>query len=160
MSAICSITSPVGILQVIAVGERLSRVEVLPVTSLTSQSEDSGQYLAQTIVEAFNRYFQDPAYRFEFELDLQGTDFQKRVWQALVEIPAGEVRTYGELARQLNSSPRAVGNACRANPVAIIVPCHRVVSQSGMGGYAGKTEGQQLAIKTWLLSHEGAEIAA
>ena len=63
--------------------------------------------------------------------------------------------TYGEMAKKLDSSPRAVGNACRANPLPIIIPCHRVVSQSGIGGYGGHTEGEVLAIKEWLLHHEG-----
>jgi methylated-DNA-[protein]-cysteine S-methyltransferase len=84
-----------------------------------------------------------------------GTAFQKSVWNELCKIPVGETRTYGEIANKLNSSARAVGNACRKNPIAIIVPCHRVVSATGLGGYAGKTEGRQLDIKRWLLNHEG-----
>lgn len=84
-----------------------------------------------------------------------GTAFQKAVWNELCKIPLGETRTYGEIAKKLNSSARAVGNACRKNPIAIVVPCHRVVAANGIGGYAGKTEGNQLKIKRWLLSHEG-----
>jgi methylated-DNA-[protein]-cysteine S-methyltransferase len=62
--------------------------------------------------------------------------------------------TYGELAQRLKSSARAVGNACRRNPIAIVVPCHRVVAASGDGGFMGKRTGHALAIKRWLLAHE------
>ena len=64
--------------------------------------------------------------------------------------------TYGELADRLDSGARAVGNACRHNPVSIIVPCHRVVSASGLGGYSGKTDGREINRKKWLLGHEKA----
>ena len=78
-----------------------------------------------------------------------------RVWQALQKIPYGEVKTYGQLAKELKSSARAVGNACRANPIPIVIPCHRIVAVSGIGGYAGKTDGPVLERKRWLLAHEG-----
>jgi len=93
-----------------------------------------------------------------------GTEFQRKVWQSLQDIPVGEVRTYGSLAKELNSSARAVGNACRQNLFPVIVPCHRVVSASGIGGYAGDTLARQhgqinfLHIKQWLLAHEKANI--
>ncbi len=87
--------------------------------------------------------------------DLPGTAFQQRVWQALLRIPAGETRSYGVLAAELGSSAQAVGNACRSNPVPIVIPCHRVVAVNGMGGYAGATAGYKMQIKRWLLQHEG-----
>lgn len=74
-------------------------------------------------------------------LDLHGTTFQKRVWHSLLAIPYGQVRTYGQLAQQLASSPRAVGNAVGKNPVLLIIPCHRVVGQDGrLTGYSGGLE--------------------
>lgn len=79
----------------------------------------------------------------------------RRVWTALSEIPPGHIETYGSLARRLGSGPRAVAAACRANVFAIVVPCHRVVSASGLGGYCGQTDGHLLEIKRWLLRHEG-----
>jgi len=85
-----------------------------------------------------------------------GTPFQKRVWQALLEIPPGRVRTYGDLARSLGTSPRAVGNACRANPIPLLIPCHRVVAADGLGGFAGETTGTWPDLKRWLLRLEGA----
>lgn len=104
------------------------------------------------------RYFSDPAWVFDLPLDLQGTDFQRTVWAQLQRIPAGTSTTYGQLAQALNTSPRAVGNACRANPCPIVVPCHRVVAAGGVGGYAGRTGGRPLAVKRWLLEHEGIEL--
>jgi AraC family transcriptional regulator of adaptative response/methylated-DNA-[protein]-cysteine methyltransferase len=72
-------------------------------------------------------------------LDIRGTVFQRRVWEALRRIPRGETRTYGEIARQIGApaAVRAVGSACGANPVALVVPCHRAVrTDGGLGGYA------------------------
>lgn len=105
-----------------------------------------------------NRYFVSAIPFPKVSLIAQGTDFQQRVWYELSQIHLGETRTYGDIANKLNSSPRAVGNACRKNPIQIIIPCHRVVSAKGIGGYAGETEGKQLKIKRWLLSHEGVEL--
>jgi methylated-DNA-[protein]-cysteine S-methyltransferase len=83
-----------------------------------------------------------------------GTAFQKRVWRELMRIPPGAVRTYGELARRLGTSARAVGGACRANPIPILIPCHRVVAAGGEGGFLGRTRGSAMALKRWLLEHE------
>ncbi len=85
-------------------------------------------------------------------LEMHGADFERRVWQALLEIPAGETRSYGSLARALGNpgAARAVGMANGANPIAIIVPCHRVIGSTGaLTGYGGG-----LHRKTWLLDHE------
>ncbi|MGD2138309.1 MAG: methylated-DNA--[protein]-cysteine S-methyltransferase, partial [Gammaproteobacteria bacterium] len=100
-------------------------------------------------------WFRDPHAAFSVPLESAATPFQQGVRTALQQIPAGQTRTYGELAARLGSGARAVGNACRHNPFPILVPCHRVVSATGMGGYAGSTEGAELARKRWLLQHEG-----
>jgi methylated-DNA-[protein]-cysteine S-methyltransferase len=107
------------------------------------------------LLEQFQAYFADPAYRFDLALRPQGTPFQQRVWHALQAIPAGRVRNYGELAAQLGSSARAVGNACRRNPVPIVVPCHRVVAKAGIGGFGGAVTGRLIDQKRRLLQHEG-----
>ena len=107
------------------------------------------------LAQQLEKYFSSATSFTNLRLAPQGTDFQKSVWNELSKIPCGQTLTYGEIAKKLNSSARAVGNACRKNPIAIIVPCHRVVSATGLGGYAGKTEGRQLNIKRWLLKHEG-----
>lgn len=99
-------------------------------------------------------YVDNPRWRFTLALKLNGTPFQQRVWAALQVLPCGETRSYGELARRLNSAARAVGGACRANPIAIMVPCHRVVAAQGLGGFSGATEGPELLLKQWLLEHE------
>ena len=98
-------------------------------------------------------YFNGKLKVFDLPLDLRGTDFQKRVWNLLLEIPFGETRTYGDLARALGNvgASQAVGSANGKNPVAIVVPCHRVIGASGhLTGYAGGMEK-----KRFLLTHEG-----
>jgi methylated-DNA-[protein]-cysteine S-methyltransferase len=101
-------------------------------------------------------YFADPRACFDLPLAAAGSDFQQRVWRALRQIPSGTARRYGELAKRLKSAPRAVGGACRANPIPIVVPCHRVVAATGLGGFMGATRGRALDIKRWLLEHEAA----
>ena len=83
-----------------------------------------------------------------------GTLFQHTVWAEMLKIPWGQTRTYSEIARQLDSAPRAVGNACRANHYPWFIPCHRVVAMSGLGGYSGQTVGPLMSIKETLLSYE------
>ena len=113
---------------------------------------------ARAICDQVRRYIDNPkqAYRFTIPCMIEGTSFQKKVWNELVKIPAGKVVSYGALAKKLGTSARAVGNACRKNPVPVVIPCHRVVSATGIGGYSGDTGGALLAIKRWLLEHEGA----
>jgi len=99
---------------------------------------------AEKIKAELENYFNKAEFQFSLPCDIQsGTPFQQRVWQQLTRIPPGEVKTYGGLAKELNSSARAVGNACRRNLFPVIVPCHRVVSASGIGGYAGDTPDSQ-----------------
>jgi methylated-DNA-[protein]-cysteine S-methyltransferase len=109
------------------------------------------------VVDQLASYFTNPAHRFDLEIHAKGTDFQQRVWREMCQIPAGQVKTYGEVADILSTSPRAVGNACRANPIPLIIPCHRIVSAAGMGGFAGTTSGYFTDIKRQLLRHEGLE---
>ena len=90
---------------------------------------------------------------FDLPLELEGTDFQKKVWQALAAIPFGETCAYGELARRIGSASalRAVGAACGRNPIPIVIPCHRAVAADGrLTGYRGG-----LDAKRWLLALEG-----
>lgn len=103
-------------------------------------------------------YLDNPAFAFDLPMKLTGTRHQLSVWEAMCAIPAGETRTYGELAKSIGSSARAVGGACGANPIPIVVPCHRVVGANGsLGGFMGaRQEGFELSIKRWLLAHEGA----
>jgi methylated-DNA-[protein]-cysteine S-methyltransferase len=133
--------------------EYITRLDYLGDTvALNPDKTPSGRQVAAQLA----RYFDNPQHRFTLPVEAHGTDFQRRVWLALTEIPCGETRTYSELAAELGSGARAVGNACRNNPVSIIIPCHRVVSVSGIGGYSGKTDGREINRKQWLLSHERA----
>jgi len=102
----------------------------------------------------FDAYWYDRNNNLEVKLLKQGTPFRHRVWAELCRIPFGETRSYAALALTLGSSARAVGNACRDNPYAPIIPCHRVVSASGLGGYCGATEGAMVEIKIKLLRFE------
>ncbi len=114
--------------------------------------------LLEKAIEQIAQYAESAEFQFDLPIAPQGTEYQKRVWAILQTIPAGQVKTYGEIAKMLDSSPRAVGNACRSNPVPLIIPCHRVVSISGLGGFAGKTQGLNVDLKRQLLAHEGVEI--
>ncbi len=110
--------------------------------------------LRETAYFQVQKYLSDAEAGFDVPVMTRGTEFQQKVWSLLESIPSGQTRTYGDLAGVLGSSPRAVGGACKRNPVAVIVPCHRVVSAHGTGGYAGFTTGKNLEVKTWLLNHE------
>ncbi|MFM8330323.1 MAG: methylated-DNA--[protein]-cysteine S-methyltransferase [Candidatus Methylumidiphilus sp.] len=111
--------------------------------------------LLQEAARQFDAYFQDPHWRFTLALPAAGTVYQQRVWQAMSAIPPGAAKSYAQLAEELQSGPRAVASACRANSFPLLIPCHRVVASHGLGGYCGATQGPFLAIKRWLLRHEG-----
>ena len=102
-------------------------------------------------LQAIVSQLEEPQRATQLPLDLRGTAFQQRVWQALQQIPAGETRRYGELAATLGSHARAVARACASNPIGLLVPCHRVVgSQNALTGYRWG-----LARKARLLDREG-----
>jgi methylated-DNA-[protein]-cysteine S-methyltransferase len=84
----------------------------------------------------------------------EGTSFQKKVWDEISKIPKGNTLEYGQIAKILSSSPRAVGQACGSNPIPLVIPCHRVVSKSGLGGFMHHSDGSPISVKKWLLSHE------
>lgn len=114
-----------------------------------------GHPLAQEAARQLKAYLQDPAATFSLPLRAQGTPFQRRVWAGIASIVSGKTLSYGELAAQLRSGPRAVGNACGANPFPVVVPCHRVLAAGGqLGGFARQRGGFLLEVKRWLLAHE------
>lgn len=116
--------------------------------------QQSASLLVQQACQQVLDYLQNASSSFSFSASANGTLFQQRVWQAIAQIPCGQTRTYGQLAKQIGSGPRAVANACGANPMPLVIPCHRVVAQNGIGGFMqGKAHG--LRIKQWLLQHEG-----
>ncbi|VFM96514.1 MAG: O-6-methylguanine DNA methyltransferase [Candidatus Kentron sp. G] len=120
------------------------------------KSPQSNSTLENTITQ-LTHYFREPRWCFELPLAPRGTPFQQRVWQALRSIPSGKIISYGMLAAQLGTGARAVGNACRENPIPIIIPCHRVVGVRDCGGFMGARSGKPLAIKQWLLRHESGQ---
>jgi methylated-DNA-[protein]-cysteine S-methyltransferase len=126
-----------------------------PSTAALAPRRNSIAFLACVQIQA---YLEDPAYRFELPLRFGGTRHRVSVWEAMQRIPAGKTRSYGELAAQLGSSARAVGGACGANPIPLVIPCHRVIAAGGdIGGFMGaRAEGFERTIKRWLLEHEGA----
>ncbi len=102
--------------------------------------------------DQLQEYFDGKRLRFDLPLAPEGSAFQKRVWAALCDIPAGETRSYADVARVLGSVPRAVGGANGANPIPLFIPCHRVIAADGsLGGYSG---GDGPATKRYLLDHE------
>ncbi len=147
------VDTPVGRLGVRLAGACVVELDFLDGAGEPACGADAGVLL---VAEQIRAYLRDCRFRFQVPLAPAGTVIQQKVWQALGEIPAGRVTTYGELARRLGSGARAVGNACRANPIPLLIPCHRVVAADGLGGYAGASGGERLARKRWLLRHEGA----
>ena len=115
---------------------------------------ETGACLCPPGEHALNEYWQNVDIPINLKLLKQGSAFKNQVWAMLCQIPFGDTMTYSELAKKIASSARAVGNACRDNPFALFIPCHRVVSVSGMGGYCGQTEGDLMTIKRKLLEFE------
>jgi methylated-DNA-[protein]-cysteine S-methyltransferase len=111
--------------------------------------------LIASIENNLSAWQENSRHTFGLPLANCGTPFQQRTWQAISRIPHGEIRTYGELSTEIGGMPRAVGQACGANPFPILVPCHRVVAKTGIGGFANARDGWLLETKRWLLKHEG-----
>ncbi len=138
-----------------------------PVGDLTLTEEDGAivavdwgwveeQIASPLLAEArqqLQAYFDGDRLAFTLPLAPAGTAYQRRVWQALCEIPPGVTRTYADIARAVGGSPRAVGGANGRNPIPIVIPCHRVVATTGIGGYSG---GDGLPTKRFLLALENA----
>ncbi|HYP66903.1 MAG TPA: methylated-DNA--[protein]-cysteine S-methyltransferase [Thiobacillaceae bacterium] len=146
------INVPFGQLRLIAESDALTGIEFL--LERHALKKPASPLLKETEAQ-LAAYFRDPGHRFDLPLKLSGTDFQRGVWQALREIRPGSPLTYGQLAEKLGTAPRAVGGACGANPIPVVVPCHRVVSALGIGGFMRTKYLGPLNIKSWLLGHEG-----
>jgi methylated-DNA-[protein]-cysteine S-methyltransferase len=150
------VKAPFAVLGVRTDGRSLVGVSFLPLTEQVCAPVD---HAAELAVRELERYLDDPGFRFTVPLAPAGTDFRRRVWAALTQIPPGQVRTYGEVARAVRSSPRAIGGACGANPIVLVIPCHRVVAANGaLGGFMNAEGGDPIVIKRWLLSHEGCRV--
>jgi methylated-DNA-[protein]-cysteine S-methyltransferase len=149
---------PPGALVITLAGEDITSIDLQ--TRALKNLPVAGSAIEKRIATELEAYFSHPDSPLKWPLRIGGSDYQKRIWRALRAIPAGSVKTYGQLAEEVGGSPRSVGNACRQNPVPIYIPCHRVVAKHGLGGFAGKTAGPRLALKRWLLQHEGVNLSA
>lgn len=143
-----NLTLPVGILHIVSDGKSITEVH------FGEQPETRSCPVIDQCIQELTEYCAGTRRTFDVPLRPSGTDFQQRIWQLLQEIPYGTVTSYGTLAEQAGNpkGARAVGMACNRNPIAIIIPCHRVVSSTGaLTGYAGGLE-----FKQWLLELERA----
>jgi len=145
------LSAPFGLLGIRCSDAALLGIDFLPATE-KPQLPDSA--FAKSVCRQLQHYFENPDAGFSIPLEAGGTPHQNKVWQAMLDIPRGQTRSYGELASELHSSAQAVGQACGANPIPVIIPCHRVVSKSGLGGFMKHGSGAPLDIKRWLLAHE------
>ena len=151
-------SSPIGPLTVTARDGNITGLYLRPPTEVESALPDNGP-ARMAVEDLLDRYFAgmmpDPG---ELSLDADGTPFQKLIWDLLLTIPYGQVRTYGQLAKEAaqilgkdKMSAQAVGGAVGSNPISLIIPCHRVIAAGRkLGGYLWGTEA-----KKWLLRHEG-----
>jgi len=149
------INAPFGAVAIAMKGNQLT-IDLLP-QSPTQENLQSSNVLVKQAYAQIQQYLLQATTQFNSTLSTQqGTAFQQRVWQAIAAIPLGKTATYGQIAKQIGSGPRAVANACGANNIPLIIPCHRVVAQNGIGGFMqGKENG--LSVKRWLLAHEGVQ---
>ena len=145
-----TVDSPFGPLALVSEGGALTRLGWG-----RAAREDESNLLTQAAAE-LAAYFAGDPYDFELPVAPEGTVHDRKVWRAMRDIPPGETRTYGEIARAIGSGAQAVGNACGRNPIPIIVPCHRIVAANGaIGGYSGQGGA---ATKRFLLRLEGAGV--
>lgn len=143
--------APFGALGIRCNGAKIVAIDILNGSVPEQTSNDA--FLSSVVCD-FNTYFDNPAHVFTSVFAVGGTAFQRRVWQHLCAIAPGRPQTYGEVARKLGSAPRAVGQACAANAIPLLIPCHRVVAAHGHGGFMHARAGQWIDVKRWLLSHE------
>lgn len=141
-----TIVSPIGPLTAIETNRRITRLE------WGGGFEDHSTVLDAAAAQ-LTQYFEGSRRSFDLPLQLGKTPFQERFLQILLDIPFGETRTYGALAKTLGISAQAVGQACGANPIPVIVPCHRVLAANGLGGFSGAGG---IEAKVALLRHESA----
>ena len=145
------IAAPFGVLGIRIEGNCLTGIDFLPGDASLLEPESM---LGREVRDQLQAYLSDPGFRFEIPTRLVGTPFQMKVWQKIANIPSGKTLRYGDISKSISSSPRAVGQACGSNPIPLVIPCHRVVSAKGMGGFMHKGEGLPLSIKRWLIEHE------
>jgi methylated-DNA-[protein]-cysteine S-methyltransferase len=146
------IESPLGAIRIEAQDGAITRLRWTR-DPVDSNPPAPGSLLARA-AEQLAEYFDGERDDFDLPVSPAGTDFQRAVWDAMVAIPKGGYRTYGDVAGELNASARSVGTACGANPIPVIIPCHRILAAGGkLGGFSAEGGVED---KVWLLRHEGA----
>lgn len=144
------LATPIGNLAVEYEGDFVVAVRSTSAATLTARDS-----LAREVRRQLKAWFAGRLKTFDIPfLFPDATDFQVRVWDQITKIPFGATQTYGEIAGKIKSGPRAVGGACRCNDLLLIVPCHRVVAATGLGGFMGDRDGSLVRRKQWLLDHE------
>ena len=148
-AARCTVESPVGPLTIAAEDGAITAVDF----GSGGGPRPNGGVLAEA-ARQLTQYFSGERREFALPLAPRGTPFRLKVWEAMQAIPYGQTRSYGDLARALDSAPRAIGGACGANPIPLVIPCHRVTGAGGtLGGFSG---GAGCDTKRQLLALEGA----
>lgn len=109
---------------------------------------------AKAAAAQLSAYFDDRLASLDFPHLAKGTAFQQEVWRAISRVPVGRTLTYGELADTIGAVARAIGQACGDNPLPLLIPCHRIVSRAGLGGFGHASDGFLPRVKRWLLAHE------
>lgn len=146
------IQAPFAVLGICTEEDWLTDIDYLPLdTPLMAPSTP----LAKEVCGQLEAYLLNPQYKFNLSLHISGTVHQRRVWDLIQEIPCGQTSSYAEIAAKIHSAPRAVGRACGANKIPIVIPCHRIIAKNGgLGGFMNANQGEPLEIKRWLLRHE------
>lgn len=147
------LATPFGMLGIRCAEDALTGIDFL---APDAEPQPPRTVFARKVCEQLDAYIADADFCFDLPFSTRGTAHQERVWRVMRDIPRGQVQSYGAVAQQLHSSALAVGQACGANPIPIVIPCHRIVGKSGLGGFANHRDGYLLDIKRWLLAHEGA----
>jgi methylated-DNA-[protein]-cysteine S-methyltransferase len=143
----------------VGVATRDGIVAELKYLPLSAASVSPSIELAKRAERQLQSYRLDPNTVFDLPVAVEGSELQKAVWKAMCAIPRGKTRTYGDLARELGTDPREIGQACGNNRLPLVIPCHRIVAANGIGGFAHATSGYLLEAKRWLLMHEAAATA-
>lgn len=146
------ISAPFGYVCICSSTACVTRIELL---ASKAPSNSRLNKFAKEAREQVKAYLKNSAFKFDLPIDINGSAYRQQVWSEIAKIPAGETRTYGDIAVLMGSSARAVGGACGDNVLPILIPCHRVVARADLGGFMHSSRGFSLKVKWWLLNHEG-----
>lgn len=143
-------------LSVMHAASKLIRSEFFNLDEERSPLVGVANELTAKIIAQLDEYVKNSQFVFSLPLAIAGTEHQKKVWQIMLGLKSGQTLSYGEVAREIGSAPRAVGGACGKNPLPVFIPCHRIVgSKLSLGGFNSGNIFFNLGIKQWLLAHEG-----